>query len=267
MRKWLLLLPAVILVTTGAVPDPISGQGYQLVFEDEFNTLDIAVWATHEPWYPEPPAGAVVASDGTLKLTSRQSDGYPNLHIATLGPLTGAPPRNYPQAKTFQRGYFEALMRYTDDAHSWPTFWLFGERRAQTYPASPCPVLQGEWDIMENHPPANDNFHAGTLYNTSSSCGVTQELRQFETSVGFNLADWHTYGGLWTAEGNLCSYIDGVLVGCLEPYNTINQPMVIQFSQVAMCPDWRAPEDCNVAKPTELVTEVDWVRVWRQSAG
>ncbi len=273
MRKSLLVPAFVALIATvvACEPEPIRGQGYQVVWEDNFDTLNPAVWATHEPWYVAPPAGAVTVSDGTLKLTSRASDGYPNLEITTLGQRTSTPPRQYPNSTTFQQGYFEARMRYTDSPHSWPAFWLFGEHRAQTYPESPCPVLQGEWDIMENHQPPNDGFHAGTLFNTSSSCGQAQQLRQFETFVGFNLADWHTYGGLWTEDGDLCSYVDGVLAGCLEPYDTINQPMLIQFSQGGHCAAWEddptKPGDCDLPKPAEIVTEVDWVRVWQTPDG
>jgi hypothetical protein len=94
-------------------PEPIRGQGYHIVFEDNFDTLNTEVWATHPPYLGEQPAGAVVVGDGTLKLTSRDLDNYPELHVSTLGQRTGHAPRNYPKATMFQQGYFEARMRYT----------------------------------------------------------------------------------------------------------------------------------------------------------
>src|SRR5439155_18428259 len=98
-----------------------------------------------------------------------------------------------------------ARMRYTDSPDSWPVFWLFGDHRAQMWPGSACPVLQGEWDIMENTQPPADGFHAATHRNSGSDCGVSHELREFEAPANFKPTDWHTYGGLWSADGNLCS--------------------------------------------------------------
>lgn len=269
MRARLMAAVAVVLSAGGChgcEPSAIGHQAYELVFDEQFDTFDTSVWATHQPWYGEPPAGSVVVENGILTLSSRASDGHPSVEVPSLGPRTGTSYPFYPQARTFQEGYFEVRMRYTHSPHSRPAFWMLGAERAQRFPDLACPTLQGEWNIMENfYSPAADQFHAAQHRNTGGLCGVPHELTNFTALVDFDLSDWHIYGGRW-ADGQLCASIDNVAVGCMTAYDTLAQPMYLILSQGANCPSWVGTA-CNKPVPDEIVTQFDWVRVWQRPSG
>ena len=102
----------------GCEPAPIAGQGYRLVFEDDFDTLNTDIWvptASHMSTFP--PDAATVA-DSVLTLRADQSRPRPYEALQTLGPIrpvSAGYPR-YPQALAWQEGYFERVLRDRDDA-------------------------------------------------------------------------------------------------------------------------------------------------------
>jgi hypothetical protein len=75
--------------TTSNEPAPIAGQGYSKVFADEFDgtALDANVWNQKEFWEDEPRAGAVVVSNGTVKINNARPY-YDDQSIST-GPYWG----------------------------------------------------------------------------------------------------------------------------------------------------------------------------------
>jgi len=248
-------------MVVACVPPAVRDEDYRIVFEDHFDTFDTSVWSTHHPWHDPPPASAVTVSDGILVLLSSRANGYASPNVTTLGRRTGSQYPHYSNATTFEEGYFEARMRFTDSAHSRPAFWLLGAEWAQRWPDPACPTLQGEVDIVEPLMLPTDEFHFAQHRNTSSPCGVPREGRGIKRQVGFELSDWHTYAAKW-ADGELCSYVDDVEIGCLPAFDAVEQPMYIVLSQEGECSPWRE-ELCREPKPQQMVTEVDWVRVWQ----
>jgi len=100
--------------TTTAVsgePGPIAGQGYSKVFGDEFDgtTLDTTSWNPKEFWEDEPPPGAVVVSNGTVKISNFRPWPFTDQSIST-GPYWGLETAK----KSWMFGYFEARMKFTD---------------------------------------------------------------------------------------------------------------------------------------------------------
>lgn len=257
----LALVVMLLTASLGCVPPAIYEDDYRLVFEDHFATFDTSVWGTHHPWSKPPPASAIIVSDGVLRLRSTRANGYHRPHVTTLGPRSESAYPHYPDATTFQEGYIEARLRYTDSAHSRPIFWLLGAEWAQRWPESACPTLQGEVDIFEPLMLPTDEFHFAQHRNTSSPCGVPQTGRGIKRQMDFNLSGWHTYAVKW-AEGELCSYVDDVEIGCLQAFDAVEQPMYIILSQDGQCSPWRGGL-CAEPKPAAIVTEVDWIRVWQ----
>ena len=103
-------------------------------------------------------------------------------------------------------------------------------------------------------------LHRNTTDNTADGhCGIPDEQRGFGNEVpGANLADWHTWGGRWTPD-QVCTYLDGVELGCMPTYDSTSQPMHLVFSMkyLGWCPS------CP-AQPPSLEMQIDWVRVWQQ---
>lgn len=260
-------LPATFL--TGCTPAPIADQGYQLVFEDNFDTLDTSVWA--EPACCGGSVDPTISPEGYLTLTALPTPtGTQWGHLASTGPRSSGEP-SYPNPRAWQEGYFEARIRYTNNPWSWPAFWLFSMAKSEAWPGEDCSRLTSEWDIMENgvqngqgQRPADrwffTNLHRNTRNGQVDYCGTPDEHRSYArdyTGVA-DLSDWHTWSGRWT-EDELCTYMDDVQINCSAPFDTTAQPMHLVFTMQYL----RQCDGCP-ARPSSLQMQVDWVRVWQQ---
>lgn len=272
LRRFLVLivvclgLPATFLA--GCTPAPIADQGYELVFEDDFDTLDTSVWA--EPACCGGSVDPTISPEGYLTLTTTAASGYHWAHLASTGPRSTGEP-SYPNPRAWQEGYFEARIRYTNNPWSWPAFWLFSMAKSEAWPGEDCSRLTSEWDIMENgvqngqgqRPAASwffTNIHRNTRNGQVDYCATPDEQRGYArnyTGVA-DLSDWHTWSGRWT-EDQLCTYMDDVLINCSAPFDTTAQPMHLVFTMQYL----RQCDGCP-ARPSSLQMQVDWVRVWQQ---
>jgi glycosyl hydrolase family 16 len=270
-------------------PAPISGQGYSLVFEEDFASLDANSngalsdgkrWG--KLWYQANwPASAVFVSSGVLHLQSKASDGYPQLDVATrrvTPPAVSGGVVTDPAggSTAFLYGYFEARMAFNtlSNAH-WPAFWMqslfesfSGTPGAPTLCQQAAPYTNGtnnelltsELDVIEAGWPNSSgvNTWVGTLhYNTSNHCGINDQTRHSgwtPTQSGF-----HTYAAKWTPS-DVTWYIDDTLyAGPFPVFASTFQPMFLILSS------WR---HTNIASPPSVLdTQVDWVRVWQDSSG
>jgi hypothetical protein len=260
---------AASLAALGAcAPAPISDDGYRLVFDDHFDGTapDPAVWAT-APFGGSLPA---TVADGALTLRATAANDHQWGYLASTGPRVDGEP-NYPFGWAWEEGYFEARIRYTDNPWSWPSFWLYSMAKSEAWPGEECSRLTAEWNIMENGVQNGDGtrparswyftaLHRNTTDNTPDGyCGQPDTQRTFSVrSNGSDLSGWHIWAGRWTAD-ELCTYVDGLQIQCMAPYDTTAQPMHLAFTiqylrECAGCP----------ARPPELEMQVDWVRVWQR---
>lgn len=229
----------------GGEPAPISGQGYSVVFEDLFDTLDTSVWRLANWYEPEQPSDVTVAGS-VMSINSRASEGNPS-----RGAMTKA-------GYSWQKGYFECRLRWTANVNAFPAFWMMSDNWIST---GNCNTLKvSEYDIFEAFTVGYPNNHSGALHkNTSGPCGVADEVQQvYTTNVGdlgvtTPLAgQWHIYSGLWTAT-TVSWYVDEILLGSKPVYSSSAQPMRL-FLQMA----------AHGTAGQDLVSEFDWVRVWQQ---
>jgi hypothetical protein len=247
---------------TGCAPGPIVDDGYELVFHDEFDGDTLSgIWVTAPFGGSLPPT----VGNGMMTIQATAANGYQWAHVASTGPRLDIEP-SYPFAQSWQQGYFEARLRFTDDPWAWPAFWLFSMAKTEAWPRENCSLLNAEWDIMEGgiggrpaSQATNTALHRNTTDNTPDGyCGILDEQRRFETAVAdADLAAWHTWAGHWTA-GELCTYLDDQPLGCVAPYDSTAQPMHIVFTMLYL-------PDCAgcPARPGSLEMQVDWVRVWQ----
>ena len=96
--------------TTTSEPAPIAGLGYHQAFRDDFNgiTLDATTWSPKEYWESTPLTNAVVVSNGTVKINNDGS--CCDDQSITTGPFWGGDPVK----RSWQFGYFEARMKFSD---------------------------------------------------------------------------------------------------------------------------------------------------------
>jgi hypothetical protein len=243
----------------GGEPGPIAGQGYSKVFGDEFagTALDAAVWTPKEFWEDEPRPGAVVVSNGTVKINNARP--YYGDQSITTGPYWGGEPAK----KTWMFGYFEARMKFTDAKGSWPAFWMISAAHATwpNWPACPEPDLNFELDIMEYQGDERTQFYGTEHRNTGGVCGVPDLTRSVFTNPGVLAGTWHTFSVKWTAT-TLTWYVDDLLQGSQPLFVSGDQQMYIALTMQAC--GWDPTNACDAATPDPLVTEVDWVHVWQQ---
>jgi len=241
-----------------AVPVPIRNQGYRRVFSDDFRVFSRKVWK-NKIWYEsDPPAGAIFARNSVLHLVSRRNQGYKNIGITTLNAGGGT--------RSFRRGYFEARMRWTKGNGAWPAFWLLSRTHATNprWPTVACPhptCLSAEIDVFEGQGAEPDAFY-GTIHRNSCCYDTPDAINSNNrAAVRTDLsASWHVYALRWTA-GDVRWYLDGREVMRAATFDSTNQDMFLLFSMNTG--GWTRGIDATT--PQVLKTEVDWVRVWRQT--
>lgn len=247
-------------------PLPPPFPGYSLAFNEGFDASVMSaggVWTTGVN-------GAAPPSPGDGVMTLRTTPEGRGALLDSIGPRSDSEP-NHPQIRSWQYGYFEARLRYTNNPWSWPAFWLFSSAKVEAMPGEDCSRLTSEWDIMENgvenglatRPAGSWYFtalHRNTTDNTADGyCGIQDEWRSFGREFpGTDLSDWHTWGARWTPD-QLCTYLDGIEIQCMQPYDSTHQPMHLVFSMkyLGLC------HNCP-PKPPSLEMQIDWVRVWQQ---
>jgi hypothetical protein len=259
-------------------PRPIRGDGYRVVFKDQFKQLRRRVWCSHQWWEPNPPRGTQYVKNGVLHLVRRRSDGYQNVTLSSE-PCGQANPRS------FKYGYMEARMRYRTVRGNGPAFWLLSTRHQQHAkgpgwnPNTPNPIcarrgepithcFASELDIFEGFGNIEyggrrtDDFFSGALHrNTSGFYGQSDTVRGVLHGTGLDLSRWHVYAALWT-RSTVRYYIDGRRQGSVNSFDSTRQPMhLLLYNWNTVWEDENMP---NASTPGRLNVSVGWVRVWQK---
>jgi beta-glucanase (GH16 family) len=245
--------------TTTSEPPPIAGLGYHRVLRDDFNgtELDTTSWSPKEFWESVPRPGAVVVSDGTVKINNLFP--YIGDQSISTGPYWGGEAVK----RSWMFGYFEARMKFTEARGSWPAFWLESVSHSQWDERCPQPDLNFELDVMEYQGDEPNTFYGSEHRNTNGYCGASNPARGVITQPKKLGGDWHTYAVNWTAT-NLTWYVDDVQQGLPQAlFDSGAQQMFIALTMQAC--GWDSSNSCTALTPSPLVTEVDYVQVWQQS--
>jgi hypothetical protein len=259
-------------------PGPIVGEGYELVFEDDFlgSSLNTDIWVPPPHHGTAFNPGEVAVSNSILTITCEPPAFVEVWSLGPQSPIGNGYPR-YPQAKAWEEGYFEVRCRVTNDPWTKLAMWFFSLEQENSFGLTrDCSKLNSEWDMVENGGLAG--FSGPTKYadlnhmhafhrNTSDVCGVPDRSGSLDTSPGSGLCNWHTWSGKWTGY-KLQTYLDGVLQTTLTDSQFLTswaQPMpfimscaALNYTQ-AMIDQWGIP-----ARPAEIVTDVDFFRVWQR---
>ena len=192
-----------------------SGQSWNLVFNDDFNTLNLNVWGNNgTPWGTE-------SHDGNcdLQTSANTLTGSKLLAVrANKGPNIGPNGKCYPYLGAYvwtktrrTYGYLEIRAQFPRVKGGWPAFWMLGDG----WPP--------EIDIDEfRGDPINEMRH-----------GFYDETWTTPVSTG-DFTAWHTYG-LLLEPGRLKFYIDNLLVATTTKGIVPAIPMYIILSNGADC--------------------------------
>lgn len=215
-----------------------------LVFDDEFNSLDVN-WSSSGGsgynWYAWNPDGsALTESQVTLNngcLTINSSQNNYSFGLSTIDSLT--PSSGFWQVPF----YFEARMQsnpqgWTTTGEGWPAFWSYSINALNnTFPST-------ELDVVELYPPGpggsakgktNGVYELNTIHQWTSSSANTQNTPDNPTLPStFDYSAFHIYGVLVTSN-EVTWYIDNaevlsVPVGSGTKWTTIESdkmPLII----------------------------------------
>lgn len=243
-----------MLLTSGVEAGPpreAVKAGYtHVIFSDDFSNLDLSPdgggdhrWY-NTLWYRKQVGPKQFQQmDGFVRFTT---DVEPRKTVQMTSMTTW--PRSQGKQTLFQYGYFEARMRFQPGPYNWPAFWLLAKDRV----GFDYDVGKGEWceiDIFEGGRP---KYFQGTVHHWLDFKSTTNQNAYFALPPETNLADWNTYGMLWTPK-TISWFFNGKLLGA-APTPSICQKqkmfMIIGAQKRSMGP---SPE----------VLDVDWVRVYR----
>lgn len=244
-------------------PDPVGVAGnWNLVFRDEFDSLDLNVWTKCHFWSDELDcqnvstgelmcyqAGNVYVSDGKLVMKAEKRtvvcDGNTLNYVSGMAQSGGNASGKAP-GFNFQYGYAEARMQMPAGRGYWPGFWT----APQDYQWPP------EIDIVEfNGATANSSYHT---YHWADAAGVHQQRGFTYTGPNFT-SGYHVFGIDWSP-GLLVWHVDGVEVTRFASPFVASELMYL-YLNLAVGGAVGSPDAATVFPSYCLV---DYVRVWKR---
>jgi hypothetical protein len=309
----LVLLALNVKAQTPTPPVQAVAAGFtNLVFDDEFTTrTTVAPAKTYPPsgynWYRhgdiEPHdisvntgagGGATAGATGVLTI-----DNTPDVFNGVLQTVP-ANATGSQRAGTWQHGYFEARIQYSSTVtgnggrkNGWPSFWLWavqalspvqGQKTAEcdifeALPLGAAGASSQAINTLHNWENSRDYAAQSNLFNTGSN-NLQASLVDSTESAQPTDGRWHTYGCLWTSNGNgsgtVRFYYDGFLIVHQRGVTTVltgtNQRLAPgQISGDTMGTSLTAMESDNMfiylGTAQGWPMNVDWVRVWQEPAG
>lgn len=251
-------------VNSNVAAPPSRLQNYQLVFVDEFDTLDLGgsddssssephkwyegVWFSHQ----HAPRDRFTVLNSALFLQWKRGQKQPDSSISTFS-------RNNASYSAWRYGYFEARMKWDPQQGAWPAFWLvsvpqvLGARQDDE---------SGEIDIFEGQG-SEPTIFFGTVHRWRGSheLASSSASNRFPLPPNTDFASYHTYGLLWVP-GNVTWYFDGVALHSEPTYSIFDKQKFLMIIGMQEGTDWNAGDLTGVTAD-RLGLTVDWVRVWQ----
>lgn len=249
---------------------PSNDANWTLIFNDNFNTLNRAVWnvgnnfsytASDSWWFRDNPNNVFI-SNGILSLRA--------INQRFMGrPFTGA---YISTNELFGRNTFiEANIRIQPVPGNFPAFWLWrGNGGCGTNDYNEIDIMEyfGCWvDAYHSsvHYCVNGSRASGPIWNHLNgrwvNTGNSSSLGGFLTNTNIGNGGFHTFSGFWQRDFITYQY-DNIIHRIHSNNNTIQFPMPIVLSQAvstAVCSTYVKPPPNNFP----MTMEVDWVRVYQ----
>jgi beta-glucanase (GH16 family) len=234
-----------------STPQPPIPGTWNMIFDDEFNTLNNNTWSNEYWWGGNAGTQATFdpkqlsVSNGILTQTAVEksetaSNGVTNPYtsgLMTTGGLQGVRPASF----TFTYGYVETRAQIAPGQGMWSAFWMLPADYSDT----------NEIDIYENLGRLPNNDQGFYHYNGNYT--------GFSTATASNLTTgFHTYGVDWEPN-SITWYMDGK-----EMFSTttdvVNKPMYLLMN-LDVGGSWAGP--LNSSSPASSSWLTDYVRVWQ----
>lgn len=250
-------------------PDPLTGERWELVWEDEFRgaegqspdaskwTYDLGRgeggWGNQElQHYTDRPENVSLDGDGFLRITARreafEEAQWTSARLKTQG------------LASFAYGRIEARILLPAGNGLWPAFWMLGDD-IDTLGWPLC----GEIDVMEGRGRLPGEV-TGAIHGPGYSGGGAVSGK-FAFPEGQDVTDFHVYRVDWDPE-HITWYVDEQLVFTAHP-GMVEGPWVLDHDfflllNLAVGGTFDVPPDATT--PDVATMAVDWVRVYERAA-
>jgi beta-glucanase (GH16 family) len=252
--------------STQPTPPP-QAAGYNLAFDDEFNTLNLSPNGTgNYNWYnpgiyfenPAPTSNISVSNSAlTLTWNKNQSGGNYDTTIST----TAVDASHY---HAWRYGYFEVRMKWNVVNGSWPAIWMWSVQGLQASKAAGCAYCgnSGELDIFEGAGSAPHTY-LGTIHDWVNAVDTANNNNSdaYNLSSTNDFSQYHTYGVLWVP-GSVTWYYDNQPLHSAPTYPIFDQQdyYLMLGSQEGVNGNYG---DMSGVTATSIPMTVDWVHVWQ----
>lgn len=249
--------------STDRLAFPFDSEGYQLVFSDEFDTLNHQVWGIGQPWgrfhgqFPHQYYGdtEVFVSDGILHLQNRYAPMDFEYRDSQLSIPYGTGLVNTYHSANFTYGYFAIRSKNPSGPATWPAFWLTG--RYNWPPEIDIFEMYGHCTGKDIHEQTM-TVHFGKIENHSKTSLTKKVQLPMETDTVF-----HIYSCLWEP-GKISFYTDGVLLKEIKLNRWMQQfymePMYVVINN-AVDHNYLG---CMKNELLPVDFQVDWIRIYQK---
>jgi hypothetical protein len=254
-------------------PPPLGG--YRLVFDDEFDRLDVGCYHWGKPvgprhWYtmdgdrvgvastpcPGGPDSPVSVAGGVLAITASYRNG-----AWRSGNLEAVNPSG--EGFRISRGYFEARIRLPRQVPqglvAWPAFWIQGR---YTFPGTGYSYT--ELDILESWSRPRADVNVVSLHQWPGRPPqhevIAHRVRSLRTRQAAFDGAWHVYGAL-VADDRICAYLDNRELACFPAAGADLRAPLYPIVDLAV------QSAATEARGTSYTMFVDYVRVYAPPAG
>jgi len=259
---WYWAYSTISLSLLAAPPLAKSGK-YQIVFSEEFNSVDLG-FEDRKPspaphtWYEgiwfskqHAPRNQFVSAKSTLSLIWKRGQLQPDSSISTFS-------RYSPRYHAWRYGYFETRMKWQPLEGAWPAVWLIPVQAA----VDNAPHESGEIDIFEGQGSEPHTFF-GTIHhwNGAHHLASSSPRNHFPLPSTTNFSEFHTYGLLWEP-GRVTWYFDDRPLHSEATYDIFDQQDYFLILGMQEGSHWKSGDLTGVTADSLSLT-IDWVRVWQ----
>jgi hypothetical protein len=235
--------------------------GYTLVFQDEFDTLDVSAngpntkWTAHTPWHGDfgdalfadpTPGFPFTVTDGILRIEARKDSSGK----WKSGLLASVDANN--NGFKLQYGYFEVRAKLPPGEGMWPAFWL----DSMIPSTSSDPSL--EIDVFEYYGQFPEKFHSTvTQWPKDRTLQNIWQATVTPVTAGSLTNDFHTFG-VDVQPDWITIYLDGVQTWRTPTPATHKHGLMILVN-LAMGGGWSI---ANAPSPSYMY--VDYIRAYEK---
>ncbi|MBL7812066.1 MAG: glycoside hydrolase family 16 protein [Bacteroidetes bacterium] len=242
---------------------PFESDGYQLVFRDDFDSLNLKTWQRGQPWgrfhvqQPHQYYGdsEMYTNKGILYLENRYAPATFKEGDSTYDIPYGTGLLNSYHSHNFRFGYFAIRCKNPRGAATWPAFWLTGKYNWP--PEIDIFEMYGKCDGKNVHEQTM-TLHFGKI-ETHTKTSLTKSVRLTEDTD----TQFHIYSCLWQPD-EISFFTDGIPIITMKLNRWMRQfyqePMYMVVNNAV---DHRYLQ-CIDRRKLPCSLQVDWIQVYQQ---